>query len=206
MKSENYGSVKSFSLGVILLLLTACNNGSGKNEQRTAAQKDAAQTENQQTKMALDFFDLPDSTIKTTAGKAVKICIPIAKNTNNPNFSVTMTKPPQYGTLSSTISGNLLCFEYVPKANYLGLDQFDCKVCFTSSGFCEERTWHIEVKNGAKEVRATSSIPSDGSPNPPRVPAIKKEEPKEIVPTPVSSSSSIFDASKKNNDGYVPKN
>ena len=61
----------------------------------------------------------------------------------------------------------------------------------------------MDVKNTSKNAVSTTDSPPNTSPKAPRT-AVKKEE--EIVPTPVSSSSSIFDASKKNNDGYVPKN
>ena len=202
MKLRNYKLTKSIVFGVTLLVFVACSADSNKNA-GASTKNNVAQTENQESKTGLDFFDLPDSTIKTTVSKTEKICLPIAKNTNNQSFSVSMTKSPLHGTLNPTISGNILCFEYTPKTGYSGLDQFDCKVCFTSSGFCQERTWHVDVKNTSKNAVSTTDSPPNTSPKAPRT-AVKKEE--EIVPTPVSSSSSIFDASKKNNDGYVPKN
>ena len=197
MKSENYTTNKSLFWGIILLGLMACNDESNTKESKTTSNI----LESSSQKPQLDFFDLPDSIVKTKVGLAGKTCIPIAKNANNQNCSVAMTKSPLHGTLTPSVLGNSLCFEYMPKADYVGSDQFDCKVCFTASGFCQEKTWFVEVKNGAKSGIAVTPT-SAKSPQT----TTKKNEQKEIPPPTFPVQSTIFDADKKNNDGYVPKN
>jgi hypothetical protein len=194
MESENYTWIKSPFWLVLLLFTVACNDESKKTENTTT---NVAQSTSQTKQVG--FFDLPDSIIKTTVGKSVKICLPIAKGTNNETFSASTTKPPVHGDLTPSVSGNMLCLDYTPKANYSGSDEFDCKVCFTSSGYCQEKTWHIDIKNDSKGTETSSKTTSK-----PTGSVTKKEETGTIVPVPTSSS--IFDGDKKNNDGYTPKN
>lgn len=195
MESENYTWIKSPFWGILLLITVACNDENKKTENTTTTNVAESATQAKQ----MEFFDLPDTTIKTSVGKSVKICVPISKNTNNQNYSATTTKPPIHGNLTPSVSGNMLCFDYMPKANYSGSDEFDCKVCFTTSGYCQEKTWHIDIKNNSKDAAPSSKTTS----NPTRS-VTKKEESGTIVPP--SAPSSIFDANKKNNDGYTPKN
>lgn len=209
MKPLNYTSANYALLGVFLLILNACNSDSTKNENKVTDGVATATTQQSSSKVGTGDFNLTDTTIKTGVGKEIKICLPIGTKVDKPNFTITTTKPPLYGTMTPSVSGNNLCFDYTPNTVFEGLDQFDCKVCMTSSGLCQEKTWYVEVKKEAsKDVTKAVSKPVSQSSSPVSVKSEKKkEEPKIVVPPPaIPARSTIFDPEKKNNDGYVPKN
>ena len=213
MKPLNYTSANYALLGVFLLILNACNIDSNKNENKVTDGVATATNQQSSSKVELGDFDLIDTTLKTSVGKQIKICLPIGTKVDKPNFTVTTSKPPLYGTLTPSVSDNNLCFDYTPNTVFEGLDQFDCKVCLTSSGFCQEKTWYVDVKKEAtkgiaKENSISISKPVSQTASSASVkPEKKKEEPKIVVPPPaIPARSTIFDPDKKNNDGYVPKN
>ena len=199
MKPRNYTSTSYIIIGILFLILNACNSDTKKTENAVT------QPTSQQSppKIEIGDFSLADATLMTNVDKPLKLCLPIETKAEKPSFTVTATKSPLNGTVTLSVVGNTLCFDYKPNSGFDGLDQFDCKVCLTSSGFCQEKTWRIEVK---KETTKTITP----APSTPKTPVVvkKKEEPKIETPPPsvLPTRSTIFDPEKKNNDGYVPKN
>ena len=203
MELLNFTRTKCTFLCLLSILLNACNFDY-KNQKQTAADESNQITiQKLLTKVESSDFNIPDTLFKTSSGKQMTFCLPIVTKINKPNFSVTTTLNPLHGTLTPSVSGNVLCFDYTSIAGFVGLDQFDCKICLKTSGFCEEKTWHIEVavKN---ETVVSKSLPNTGAPQK----SVKKkvEAQTEVLPPTLPARKSIFDSEKKNNDGYVPKN
>ncbi len=213
MKLENYTTSKIFLFAV--LLFVSCNGTNDKNGNASITE-----STNQISKLGSDVFDLPDSVLITSKGKVGKMCVAISKNADSSNFSMVMTKSTHNGILTPSVKGNNLCLEYAPKADFWGLDSLDCKICFISTGLCQEKTWRIEVKNTpieaksetktnkieTKTVTVVEKISSKSPPKSPRSSTKSKDEPRVILSPTIQSSSSIFDENQKNTDGYIPKN
>ncbi|MBL7818435.1 MAG: hypothetical protein JNL70_25715 [Saprospiraceae bacterium] len=203
MKFKNYMTITSLNVVVLMTCISACNSDQTTAKSNSSVKSDATA---QQNKLEIGDFTLPDTILRMKVNEIGKVCLPIKSESNGSNFSVTVTKPTLNGTVTPSVNGNDICISFVPKSNFAGLDEFDCKVCLTNSGFCQEKTWRIAVSGEIKSVEKeeTSSATKSKSPSPSKNTTKTTETTTPTPPTP--SRSSIFDPEKKNNDGYVPGN
>ena len=198
MEPKNYTSTQCAFWGVLCLILTACNSDTKHIEQSTTSESNTPSNKAIQPKVEGDF-SVADSNLITAIGLPTQLCLPIVSKTANPSFTVTATKSPLFGSITPSVNTGILCLNYKPNSAFEGLDQFDCKICLTNTGFCQEKTWYVEVKKDMPKPFAPVSASPIAKPK-------RKKEESVYYPPSQSASSTIFDPNKKNNDGYVPKN
>lgn len=206
-----YASIKPpilFLCLALFLALMGCESNSTQPNNAVASPNTTTQDDVAQVR-ATASFDLADTSIQTTVGKAKELCLTLSSTEQAPDFTVELTKPALNGKLTPSVSGKEFCLYYVPNPDFSGRDQFDFKICH--KGVCLEKTWFARVQknssNANQQTRdplsTTASESSDISPT--KTTTSKKQTTMPTVPA-APTSSGIFDVNKKNEDGYVPKN